>query len=529
MKKHYLILILILVLGLLLRTINLSNTPNGLTWDEAALGYNAYSIFKTGRDEHGTLLPIIFKSFGDYKPGLYVYLTVPFVAIFGLSEASVRLPSALMGTFLIYVIYLLTNKIYTKNKNIGLFSAFVMAVMPWAVHFSRGAWEVNVFVSILALAILYYLKFIKGESSIFPALVLASLTLILYQAAKLLTPLLFLVTFFIYYRQSTSRLITFFKSKQKKYLIFFLIFGIWLIYTTLFSNAGNRLATLSIFGYKPELANTYYDNQVLLKFKLIMSRYFYHFSPEVLFYEGARIVERAHIPGTGLLNPIELLPILFGLYFISKKFSKKSRYLLFSLLILSPIPASLTLAEYSPLRALFMIVPLSIISGCGLYFLWSQKKKIFFTIIAFYLLFGVYVFDLYFAHSRSTFAFEFNDGHKQAVQIIKDHPTSKVIFTDVYGQPYIYYLFYTNYDPRLYQSKNDFQSGGLDVGRVGHVGNVEFHQFGKSELSLFHDTLFIGTEGNINRDFDIASDSISYFKQIETSDNKIIFRSVITK
>src|SRR3989344_1369248 len=95
--KRFFFLAIIFLFALALRTVNLGDHPSGLTWDEAGLGYNAYSILKTGRDEFGTFLPIVFKSFGDYKPGIYVYLTVPSVAIFGLTEFAVRFPSALFG------------------------------------------------------------------------------------------------------------------------------------------------------------------------------------------------------------------------------------------------------------------------------------------------------------------------------------------------------------------------------------------------------------------------------------------------
>jgi len=46
------LLVLILVLGFSLRLIGLSSRPLGFTWDEAALGYNAYSLLLTGKDEH---------------------------------------------------------------------------------------------------------------------------------------------------------------------------------------------------------------------------------------------------------------------------------------------------------------------------------------------------------------------------------------------------------------------------------------------------------------------------------------------
>ena len=530
MKKVF--LLLILALGLFLRVLNLDTVPNGLTWDEAAIGYNAYSLLKTGRDEHGAFLPLIFKSFGDYKPGFYIYLTVPSVAIFGLNEFAVRLPNALFGVLSIYGLYLFVGQFLADKKNslLPLFASFSLAISPWAVHFSRGAWEVNVFVSVLLFALYYYLKFLNRKATIFPSLFLASITLVLYQAAKMLTPLLFLLLFCVYRKQSLKKFVEIFASKKSVLLLLpFIFFGLWLVWGVIFGEAGNRLATLSIFGYKPQLANTYYENQPLLTTNLVLSRYLYHFSPEILFYEGARISERAHLPGTGLLNHLEFIPLLFGLFYLSKIFPSGATKIIFGLLLISPIPASLTLAEYSPLRALFMTIPLAIISGTGFYYLFQKLRLIYLLFLPLYLVVAVYLFDLYFVHSGAVFAGEFNAGHKEAVQIIKDNPTSKVVFTDVYGQPYIYYLFYTQFDPKTYQQESHFTSGGLDVGRVGSVGNVYFHQFGSNELENQRDVLFIGTEGNIDRTFDIAGDKVKLFKQIETPDKKIIFRAVITK
>jgi 4-amino-4-deoxy-L-arabinose transferase-like glycosyltransferase len=95
--KIKLLLVLLFILGTFFRLYRLSSYPP-LLWDEAALGYNSYSILKTGRDEFGQVLPLIFKSFGDYKPGLYIYLTLPFVKLLGLSVLSVRLPGVIFGS-----------------------------------------------------------------------------------------------------------------------------------------------------------------------------------------------------------------------------------------------------------------------------------------------------------------------------------------------------------------------------------------------------------------------------------------------
>jgi len=116
--KRILLLAAIFLLALAIRTVNLGNHPPGLTWDEAGLGYNAYSILKTGRDEHGIFMPLIFKSFGDYKPGIYVYLTVPSIAVFGLTEFAVRFPSALAGTLTVLFTYFLAKELFRRSLEI---------------------------------------------------------------------------------------------------------------------------------------------------------------------------------------------------------------------------------------------------------------------------------------------------------------------------------------------------------------------------------------------------------------------------
>ena len=141
--RKYILLTIIILLGLTLRLYHLDTRPVGFTWDEAALGYNAYSLLKTGKDEYGKILPVVFKSFGDYKPGLYIYLTVPMVKIFGLNEFSTRLPSAILGTLLIVVIYLLVCKLFV-TCHLSLVTSLMLAINPWSIHFSRGAWEANV-------------------------------------------------------------------------------------------------------------------------------------------------------------------------------------------------------------------------------------------------------------------------------------------------------------------------------------------------------------------------------------------------
>src|SRR3990167_11354365 len=115
LRKTRLLLFLILLLASFLRFWRLDSFP-ALNADEAAIGYNAYSLQETGKDEHGNTWPIHFQSFNDYKPGFYFYLVLPFVKFLGLNEWAVRIPNAFLGVLTVYVLYLLIKELKIKNS-----------------------------------------------------------------------------------------------------------------------------------------------------------------------------------------------------------------------------------------------------------------------------------------------------------------------------------------------------------------------------------------------------------------------------
>ena len=117
-RKSFFYLILIILLAGTLRFYNLADNPPAPYWEEAALGYDAYSILKTGKDFHGNNWPLVaFESFGDWKPSLYFYAVVPAVAGFGLNTFAVRFPSAAAGTLTVVLVYFLAKELfYLKRK-----------------------------------------------------------------------------------------------------------------------------------------------------------------------------------------------------------------------------------------------------------------------------------------------------------------------------------------------------------------------------------------------------------------------------
>ena len=108
-----------------LRFWQLDQIPPGLNRDETSIGYTAWSILKTCKDEYGHFLPLSIKSFGDWKLPMSVYLTIPFTAIFGLTNWSTRLPFALAGIVTLFLFYFLVKEIFANNKK-DIFTRFYL-------------------------------------------------------------------------------------------------------------------------------------------------------------------------------------------------------------------------------------------------------------------------------------------------------------------------------------------------------------------------------------------------------------------
>src|SRR5258708_24770677 len=197
MKK--LILIAIIVLAFALRFYRLDSFP-ALNADEAAIGYNAYSLIQTGKDEHGHAWPIHFQSFNDYKPGLYFYLVLPFIKILGLNELAVRLPNAILSVATVLIVYFLVKELFKKDS-IALLSALFLAISPWHIHFSRGGWEANTALFLVVSGVLFFHKGLTKNRYLYLSIIFFVLSMYCYQATRVVTPLIGLGLVLIYRKE----------------------------------------------------------------------------------------------------------------------------------------------------------------------------------------------------------------------------------------------------------------------------------------------------------------------------------------
>jgi len=190
MKK--ILLALVIGIGAFFRFFNLTHLPIALFGDEIDVGYQAWSLITTGRDYMGHLLPTYFQSLSEWRAPLLMYITAPFVGIFGPTDLAVRLPVALLGSASIYLIYLLGVVIF-KNKRTALLSAFLLALTPWHIHYSRAAFEVVPLVFLILLGTYLFFK-----EKYFVSLIPFILTFYTYSTAMVFTPLFVISLLFIF-------------------------------------------------------------------------------------------------------------------------------------------------------------------------------------------------------------------------------------------------------------------------------------------------------------------------------------------
>ncbi len=541
MKTSRLIIITILIIAAFLRLYKLSSRPSFLTPDEAALGYNAYSILQTGRDEYGQFLPLVFKSFGDYKPGLYVYLTTPFVALLGINAWSVRLPAALSGVLAVWLVHQITQLIFPHQRiklrnlefEIGYLTALVLALSPWHIQFSRGAWESQVALTLTLLAIYLFLKSLASQkmnlsrgykgNQLYLALLLFGLTTWTYQGAKISTPLVLIALFAAYAKPILSR----FTKKQLGLAFLAITIVVLPIALGLFFGTAGRIKAKNIFSYhrpsdliqqtilepahisQTSLTYILYHSEALSYVRSIVSRYFNYFSARFLVAEGDWEHPQLTPAYMGVIYWTNILALLFGFYYLSRQKSPFAKFLL-GWMILAPLSGALTLDQINSVRTLYLVAPLTFIIGFG----WFQIIKIAASqpqlvkissglLLLFIYLFQVcYYLDSYYVLSpQITTQAAQGYGYQQIVQALQPYRSTAnhIIVQQSYDQPYIYFLFYEHSDPRVYQSLAHLEENRFgDVGLVERIDNqIEFRNFSLNAEKHLVGNIYVGDPGHI--------------------------------
>lgn len=540
MKINFFAAILVLtILGGFLRFYNIEKNPVSLNVDEVSIGYNAYSILLTGKDEYRISLPLTIKSLGDYKPPLYVYLSTIPIYFFGLNEFSVRFISSLFGTLAIPLSFILFLYLI-KNKNAALLGTALLTISPWHIYFSRLASESITALTLVILGTICLFRTINGKWIWgFLASVFLIASMFTYHAERIFVPL-FIFTFMILHYKNILQ-------KKKNWIIFTTIFGILLlplVYLMLFGPDRTR-AQMTIISNDVEFLRVVtldsfgkYVFDFLLIIFFGIRKYLAYFQPSFLFYNGLGMTKQGTY-GLGVMYLFEI-PFLFaGIIALARK-KIINRPLILFWVFLGIFPAALTLNEQHPIRTMVILPMVILISAIGAIDIISLIEKHFSTIqkiftysifsivIIWNFLLATIIFSIHFPKEKSEGLME---GTKQAVEylLLNQDKYKEIVFDPVRGiegpylvsVPHLYILFYSKYDPNKYhqiekrQGKNFF---GFDKFTIRSINWRE--DYNKS------DVLFIGSPWSIPQE-QLAGSEI--LKRIYLSNGKLALLIVSPK
>jgi len=507
----------IVIVALFLRFYQLGSIPNGLYQDETAIGYNAYSILTTGKDEYGRKFPLYFKSFGDYKLPVYVYATVVPIKLLGFTDAAPRIPSAIFGVATVILLFFFTRKL-TGKSDLALMSAFMLAINPWHLHYSRATFEVSIGLFFFLAGSMFFLYLDKQKKLfLLSSVICFVIALYTYNLTRLLAPLLFGAFCFL----NWSKL----KTVSKIEKISAIAIGFVLLvpfFLTIFSSEGAASArgTLitssgviqagilehrSYFVMMPEVITKIFLNKYILTLFEYARHIASYFSADFLFLKGS--MHGNHGIGVmGQLYLFEIITILTGIIVACKQKKEwvKSLFVWGSIVILT---VSLTREAPHATRSFFILPVLVIFSSYGIlsiFHSFKEKKSIIgrMPYIALFIgaLFSVfYYFSAYYYRFPITYAKEWRSTDKELTQLINSQisQVNKVIVDDESGYIYSSYLYYSKFSPQEFMDTVKREADDNEgFSKVSSFGKLEFRKIDWTKDLLLPNVFIVTSAAN---------------------------------
>ena len=457
----------ILILGFFLRFYKLWIVPSSLHEDEVGVGYNAFTLLTTGKDEHGVTRPLTLR---EDAPPLIFYSDVPAIAIFGLTELAVRLPSATVGVLTLVAFYWLSWELggllrryqpkAPSPSTVALIGMLLLAIVPWHVQLTRivhGA-EYALLLQVLALA--SFFAFLRQHRSLFLYLsgIFFGLGFYPYHSTRLTSPLLF--AFLLWFFRKELR-----QAKKQTWtavLCAVLIALPVVMYVLATPLPQTRFGGVNIFiGEKKDLG-------LLVRFPLkLTTQFLTQLNLRTLFFDSSN-TRYFNVRGSGLLNLAGLPFLLYGLWWL-----RKTRLLHFLLMwfFISLLPGALTLGALNGGRAAGVLPVLTWLMGVGVVVFWKQyQSTVYAFILATVFLLGLFL-NNYFNVSPYLFSKAWQYGLKEAVVDVTAQESNydQIIFDRTLRQAYVYVLYYGH-------KPLDWVLSGKPV-RNPVVGYVAFHSY----------------------------------------------------
>jgi 4-amino-4-deoxy-L-arabinose transferase-like glycosyltransferase len=330
-----------------LRFAGLGTNPPGLWYDEASTGYDAFCILHAGTDRFGDSFPLFFRGFGDYISGLYHYLSIPFIAVLGLTPFAVRLPSAILSLLTVWLTFAAVRRWWDDDRAALLAAAFV-AISPWVLPYARSGHRVMLLPFFLALFLAFAARAETAERPRGWSLLAGSslgLAMYGYASGEVLAPILFFGYAALLRRRSPEAL--------------------------RYAALGFAVIALPFVGYAavhPEiifarLAETS-GREGLVPASVFLHNLLLHYDPRFLFISGDANL-RHSLPGYGELHWLEAPLLIAGVLVALRRRSRLDLLLLLALATFA-VPAAITRFDIPHgLRSIGVVPFVHILSATG--------------------------------------------------------------------------------------------------------------------------------------------------------------------
>ena len=424
-------IIIILILGFILRAINLNQS----FWlDEAITATIARDL--TIGEIFSQYLPL------DNHPPLYLLMINFLFSFLPNNEIVARLPSVIFGVLLIFLAYLLTKELF--NKTIADVASLLVATSPLLIYYSQEARMYMLNALLVAAIILFFIKYLKNSNKNF------------------LIPYTFLSILLIY-------------TDYLPYLIFLVLNIAVLFYKKL-----NKWWVLSqiiiIVSFLPWLP--LFIKQIFLGvssrgvseiFDLILGKFTYKSLPITL---EKFTLGRIPIPEDYTAILIALPVILFlALTLKGFKETKEQNKLVLSLWIIIPLSLGLFLSFFIPVfqyfRFIFVLPPIYILIALGIFSFKKVLKFIFLTVVIIINVLATFVYYLDPSLQRE----DWKGAIGWSLENVGD---GKILFAS--SSPLPSYIWYRKYHPEaegafrgFYADSNDKQKVKLLISKKGKI------------------------------------------------------------
>jgi hypothetical protein len=453
-KLTIFLFVLIMVIGIFVRVYQFGIIPNGLFRDEISSGYDAYSISNYGIDQNGNKFPIMLVSFGNGDDALYSYISMPFIAIFGLNPVSIRLVNLLMGIFSLVILFLFTRKFY--GDVFALIALFILATNPWHIMISRWGLNVNIFPAFFLFGT-YLASFVFEKEWLFiPSAIVFGLSFYIYETSYLVIPvfMLMLSLFLIRHGKINKRILT-------GGLVILLLFGIPLalcVFINIFRLDPIQTPWFSIprttGAPQMTIVTSLFSSENLVN---AFIRHVNGFIRVFILQNGS--MENA-IPGFGVIYYFSLPLVLLGLGItVIDQIKLKNKEI--DTLILFWFIASILLAFVMDIeinRINIIYLPLVYFIAKALFFIFKQSR-IFFQIVGLIFIIWFMLFNhTYFTKYPSEVGPAFSESLDQAINYASANAKGDIYISKNIHLAYIYVLFHQKINPNDFISTVKYES-----------------------------------------------------------------------